>query len=81
MPTPDRNREESCRWAYVKAMRVAAIRDTFRARGRAVYLDMHGLNGLTSSPDRYVLSRVDLHERGGAVRSMTYCNGVCVAEG
>lgn len=73
--------EESCHWVYAKAMRVAAVRNTLETRGRAVYLDVDGLSGLLSSPDRYVLSRVELHDHGRTVRSMTYCNGVCVAEG
>jgi hypothetical protein len=76
MTTP----EDACHWAYAKAMRIDSVRDTLHALGRAVYTDLDGINALMSLPDRYILSRVRLRASGRAVRYVTYCNGVCVAE-
>jgi hypothetical protein len=72
--------EDACRWAYAKAMRIDSVRDTLHALGRAVYTDIDGDTALPALPDRYILSRVPLRASGRAIRYVTYCNGVHVAE-
>lgn len=69
--------EETCRWAYAKAMRSAAIRRALETYGRAIYHDdTNSDESVFPASNRYVLSRVEMH--GGPARALTYCNGVCV---
>ena len=70
--------EELCRWAYMKAMRIKSVRQALNDAGRAVYHDDNAL-GRPSPFHRFVLSRVDLHSAGKAMRSIVYCNGFAVS--
>ena len=69
--------EETCRWAYARAMRLKSVRKALNELGRAVYFDPDG--AVLSGEGRFVLSRVDFHTQGDIPRRIIYCNGVCVA--
>lgn len=71
--------EETCRWAYAKAMRNENIRRALEEVGRAIYLDDNASDeSVFPASNRYVLSRVELHGERQA-EALVYCNGVCVA--
>ncbi len=70
--------EDLCRWAYMKAMRIAGLRRALKDAGRAVYLDADALDRRAPFR-RFVLSRVELHIAGRAVGSIVYCNGFAVS--
>jgi len=71
--------EETCRWAYAKAMRNENIRRALHEAGRAIYLDDNPSDeSVFPASNRYVLSRVEVHGERQA-EALVYCNGVCVA--
>lgn len=71
--------EETCRWAYAKAMRNENIRRTLQEFGRAIYMDDTASDeSVFPASNRYVLSRVEVHSDRRA-EALVYCNGVCVA--
>lgn len=68
--------EETCRWAYAKAMRIEDIRQALLQHGRAIFFD----DDTFVEDNRYVLSRVEATTNTHHPATLIYCNGVCVEE-
>ncbi len=70
--------EDTCRWAYMKAMRNDSIRLALYNCGRAVFIDSSLISEFLPAGNRFVLSLVKMSHGGNGTRTLVYCNGVCV---